>query len=75
MKSKEEKESFLEDQTRMKLDFNKRSDELIVPNLFQRNISFVVTLSGRLMYMIEGIVDVIAENFNQDSDKKLEIKG
>ena len=60
-------ESFLEDSVRLKLDFYKTMEELMVPSLFTRNISFVMTLGSRLICMIDGLVDMVDSNFNKDS--------
>jgi len=58
-RNKEDMESFLTDQVRLKLDFYKTMEEIIVPTLFKRNISFVMTLGSRLIYMIDGLVDMV----------------
>ena len=46
--NKEQHESFLADSVRSQLDFYKQLEDMLVPTLFTRNISFVMTLSNRL---------------------------
>lgn len=62
-------ESFLEDSVRVKLDFYKQMEELIVPVLFQKNITFVMTLGSRLVVLIEGICDMVDQNFKDSANK------
>jgi hypothetical protein len=50
-------ESFLNDSVRSKLDFYKQLEEMAVPALFKRNISYSMTLSNRIMLLIDGIID------------------
>ena len=52
-------ESFLTDGVRQKLDFYKTLEDMVVPTLFQKNISFVMTLSKRLSTMIDGIIQQV----------------
>lgn len=69
-RNKEEIENFLVDSVRIKLDFYKTLEEMIVPSLFSKNISFVMTLGTRLITMIEGICDMVDANFSKDSSNK-----
>lgn len=69
-RNKEEMESFLVDSVRLKLDFYKTMEEIMVPNLFKRNISFVMTLGSRMICMIDGVVDMVDKNFNKDCQNK-----
>ncbi|CDW72803.1 UNKNOWN [Stylonychia lemnae] len=72
-RNKEDMESFLVDQVRLKLDFYKTMEEIIVPTLLKKNISFVMTLGSRLIFMIDGLVDQVEENFNKESQNKQQI--
>ena len=49
-------ESFLTDGVRQKLDFYKQLEDMLVPVLFTRNISYVMIVSKRLSAMIDGII-------------------
>jgi hypothetical protein len=73
-RNKEEMESFLVDSVKLKLDFYKTLEETIVPDLFRKNISFVMTLGTRLITMIEGICDMVNSNFNKDSANKQQVQ-
>lgn len=57
-RNREEMESYLTDSVRSKLDFFKQLEDVTVPGLFRRNISFVMTLGGRLLHMIDGIISL-----------------
>lgn len=59
IRNREQMESFLTDGVRQKLDFYKQLEDMVVPALFTRNISYVMTVSKRLSVMIDGIVSVI----------------
>ena len=50
-RNREEMESYLTDSVRSKLDFFKQLEDVTVPGLFRRNISFVMTLGGRLLWL------------------------
>lgn len=63
-------ESFLVDSVRLKLDFYKTMEEMIVPFLFKKNISFVMTLGTRLMNMIDGMSNMVTANFTKESSNK-----
>ena len=58
-RNREEMESYLNDEVKSKLDFYKHLEDILVPALFNRNISFVMTLSSRLLIMIDGMVNSI----------------
>lgn len=57
-RNREEMESYLTDSVRSKLDFFKQLEDVTVPGLFRRNISFVMTLGARLIHMIDGIISL-----------------
>jgi hypothetical protein len=59
IRNREEMESFLTDGVRQKLDFYKTLEDMVVPTLFSKNISFVMTLSKRLSTMIDGIIQQV----------------
>lgn len=69
-RNKEDMESFLVDSVRLKLDFYKTMEEMIVPFLFKKNISFVMTLGTRLMNMIDGMSNMVTANFTKESSNK-----
>eukprot|EP00347_Sterkiella_histriomuscorum_P021714 403333020 len=73
-RNKEEMESFLVDSVRLKLDFYKTMEEMMVPILFKQNISFVMTLGSRMICMIDGVVDQVDLNFSKDSQNKQQIQ-
>jgi len=52
-------ESFLTDQVKSKLDFYKQLEDIVVPNLFNKNITYVMVLSKRISFMIDGIIESI----------------
>lgn len=59
IRNREQMESFLTDGVRQKLDFYKQLEDMIVPTLFTRNISYVMTLSRRITTMIDGMIQQI----------------
>ena len=65
LRNREEAESFLTDTVKSKLDFYKQLEDMIVPSLFTRNISFVMSLSNRLVALIDGVIDQVDRNFNK----------
>ena len=58
-RNREDMESFLTDSVRSKLDFYKQLEDMTVPVLFKRNISYVMTVGSRLLNMIDGIILLI----------------
>ena len=62
VRDREEMESFLTDSVKSKLDFFKELEDLLSPTLFNKNISYVVTMSPRLIMMIDQIIDNLDMN-------------
>ena len=63
-RNKEEMESYLTDAVKLKLDFYKTLEEILVPSIFKKNISFVMTLGYRLTTMIDCFVDMTESNLS-----------
>jgi hypothetical protein len=59
LRNREEMESYLTDSVRSKLDFFKQLEDITVPGLFRRNISYVLTVGNRLLSMIDGIISLL----------------
>jgi len=59
LRNRDEKESFLIDSVRSKLDFFKSLEDMLVPALFTRNISYVMILSTRILVLIDGMINSI----------------
>jgi hypothetical protein len=50
-------ESFLNDGVRLKLDFYKQLEDIVIPSLFNKNVTYVMTLSTRINCLIDGMID------------------
>jgi hypothetical protein len=72
--NKEQHESFLADSVRSQLDFYKQLEDMLVPALFNRNITYVMTLSNRLSYLIDGIIYSISNYVQDKSGSKSSIE-